>query len=636
MSTRISSLSMRTTVPSTTSPCLKLLMSESCSASSSSIVVGSGPVARRGAGRLGLGSSSAAASARRRVVGLGRRRDSAASAAAGCVGVAGVVGRRRRRRRRRPRPRRPSRRRPRRSARGGLGAARRLGSGRLRGRGRPRRSAAAAAASDVARPAPPRARGVDRRGCGGVPRSGSAGGGLVGDGDRRDGLLGRLGIARRRSPPAPARSRPAALRSRCRVSCRWIRPENHERPEPRPGRVWRRSRWSVVTLARGPLLRARRGLRRRSSAVRASVGRESLARGFRAATIAAPCPSCPTSTSSPTRSTPPSRAGRSTAAEAPGAARRARHAGRARGARRAARRRGSAGAASSSTSTSIATGSSSTRCSPAGSSSPRPATKPPSKTAVVLGVRRRGPAAARGRRRLDDGRRLAARPTTRTVEVRYRDPTQMGKVYLLPAGVDRAVPGPGRRRDGPGRRRPGADARGLARPDPPPPGRAQEPAPQPGVRGRDRQRLQRRDPARRAAAAVPQAVDARGRGGRRAVRGDALDARRRDRRPAASASRRRSRSRSATSSRSTTRAAQPCPRCGTRITEVKAGGFVDLVLPGLPALSGDVGQRELQDLADPQRLASGRLMSLRLLSTLRRRPELARRSRSACRRDLTL
>ena len=29
------------------------------------------------------------------------------------------------------------------------------------------------------------------------------------------------------------------------------------------------------------------------------------------------------------------------------------------------------------------------------------------------------------------------------VMVRYRDPTQMGKVYLLPAGVDRAVPGMG-------------------------------------------------------------------------------------------------------------------------------------------------------------------------------------------------
>jgi len=29
------------------------------------------------------------------------------------------------------------------------------------------------------------------------------------------------------------------------------------------------------------------------------------------------------------------------------------------------------------------------------------------------------------------------------VEVRYRDPTQMGKVYLLPAGQERAVPGLG-------------------------------------------------------------------------------------------------------------------------------------------------------------------------------------------------
>jgi hypothetical protein len=27
------------------------------------------------------------------------------------------------------------------------------------------------------------------------------------------------------------------------------------------------------------------------------------------------------------------------------------------------------------------------------------------------------------------------------VEIRYRDPTQMGKVYVLPAGVDRPVAG---------------------------------------------------------------------------------------------------------------------------------------------------------------------------------------------------
>ena len=32
------------------------------------------------------------------------------------------------------------------------------------------------------------------------------------------------------------------------------------------------------------------------------------------------------------------------------------------------------------------------------------------------------------------------------VLVRYRDPTQMGKVYLLPAGVERPVPGLGKAR----------------------------------------------------------------------------------------------------------------------------------------------------------------------------------------------
>ncbi len=35
------------------------------------------------------------------------------------------------------------------------------------------------------------------------------------------------------------------------------------------------------------------------------------------------------------------------------------------------------------------------------------------------------------------------------MEIRYRDPTQMGKVYLLPAGVERPVPGPGAGEMGP-------------------------------------------------------------------------------------------------------------------------------------------------------------------------------------------
>jgi formamidopyrimidine-DNA glycosylase len=68
-----------------------------------------------------------------------------------------------------------------------------------------------------------------------------------------------------------------------------------------------------------------------------------------------------------------------------------------------------------------------------------PAAALPSKTAVVLGF------GLRARRPRD-----AAKWTTgakwqpaddAAAEIRYRDPTQMGKVYLLPAGVDRQVPG---------------------------------------------------------------------------------------------------------------------------------------------------------------------------------------------------
>jgi formamidopyrimidine-DNA glycosylase len=76
-----------------------------------------------------------------------------------------------------------------------------------------------------------------------------------------------------------------------------------------------------------------------------------------------------------------------------------------------------------------------------------PGTKNPTKTAVVLGF---GPRSA--------GPRDAARWTRRaewmpgddaTVEVRYRDPTQMGKVYLLPAGAERPVPGMAEGEQGP-------------------------------------------------------------------------------------------------------------------------------------------------------------------------------------------
>jgi formamidopyrimidine-DNA glycosylase len=76
-----------------------------------------------------------------------------------------------------------------------------------------------------------------------------------------------------------------------------------------------------------------------------------------------------------------------------------------------------------------------------------PGDKLPAKTAVVLGFgpRPAGPSDAaawtRGAEWLpaDDA----------TPEVRYRDPTQMGKIYLVPAGVDRPVPGLGGSDQGP-------------------------------------------------------------------------------------------------------------------------------------------------------------------------------------------
>lgn len=76
-----------------------------------------------------------------------------------------------------------------------------------------------------------------------------------------------------------------------------------------------------------------------------------------------------------------------------------------------------------------------------------PGDKLPARTAVVLrfGPRQGGPKdAARwtkgaGWMPVDDA----------SVEVRYRDPTQMGKIYLQPAGVDRPVPGLGEPEQGP-------------------------------------------------------------------------------------------------------------------------------------------------------------------------------------------
>jgi formamidopyrimidine-DNA glycosylase len=68
-----------------------------------------------------------------------------------------------------------------------------------------------------------------------------------------------------------------------------------------------------------------------------------------------------------------------------------------------------------------------------------PGDKLPTKTAVVLGFGERAGGPSGAPRWTAGADWLPANDAT--PEVRYRDPTQMGKVYLVPAGVDRDVPG---------------------------------------------------------------------------------------------------------------------------------------------------------------------------------------------------
>ncbi len=68
-----------------------------------------------------------------------------------------------------------------------------------------------------------------------------------------------------------------------------------------------------------------------------------------------------------------------------------------------------------------------------------PETKPPTKTAVVLGFGDRATAPPDAAGWTLGGSWMPPDPAS--VEVRYRDPTQMGKVYLAPAGLARPVPG---------------------------------------------------------------------------------------------------------------------------------------------------------------------------------------------------
>jgi formamidopyrimidine-DNA glycosylase len=76
-----------------------------------------------------------------------------------------------------------------------------------------------------------------------------------------------------------------------------------------------------------------------------------------------------------------------------------------------------------------------------------PGDKLPAKTAVVFGFgpRASGPVDAAGWTK--DAPWLP--PAAAAVEVRYRDPTQMGKIYLQPAGTSRPVPGLGEPDQGP-------------------------------------------------------------------------------------------------------------------------------------------------------------------------------------------
>ncbi len=68
-----------------------------------------------------------------------------------------------------------------------------------------------------------------------------------------------------------------------------------------------------------------------------------------------------------------------------------------------------------------------------------PGTKLPQKTALVLAFGTRDAAPRDGAAWTKGAAWIPADDAT--PEVRYRDPTQMGKVYLVPAGSDRVVPG---------------------------------------------------------------------------------------------------------------------------------------------------------------------------------------------------
>jgi formamidopyrimidine-DNA glycosylase len=200
-----------------------------------------------------------------------------------------------------------------------------------------------------------------------------------------------------------------------------------------------------------------------------------------------------------------------------------------------------------------------------------PGDKRPSKTAVVLGFGPRvsGPDdAARWTRDADWLPADDAEP-----EVRYRDPTQMGKVYLRPAGVDRPVPGLGEAEQGPDaddpsltlevwrdriRRHPG-ELKNLLR----------NQAFVAGIGNAYSDEIlhaARLLPFRKRSTLAPEEVDALFDATRQTL-GDAITVLR-ERVPPTFEDQVRD------FLAVHNKGGKPCPRCGTRITEVKAGGFV--------------------------------------------------------------
>jgi len=201
-----------------------------------------------------------------------------------------------------------------------------------------------------------------------------------------------------------------------------------------------------------------------------------------------------------------------------------------------------------------------------------PGAKWPSKTAVVLGFGEGGP--TRGFKPAAWTRGASWLPAKDAhPEIRYRDPTQMGKVYLLPDGVDRPVPGLSETEMGPEaddpsltldvwrdriRKHPG-ELKNLLRN-------------QGFVAGIGNAysdevlHAARLLPFRKRATLAPEEVDALYEG-RRSTLSDAIDVLRERVPPTFE-----------TQVRDFLavhmKGGQACPRCGTRITEVKAGGFV--------------------------------------------------------------